>query len=255
MSREIDNFPFVYNNILQFDGKGEFYLALILKRRKDTEGKMLEGVNEDNRLIKHYFLYDSEYLHRKEDSIKQLCVQNNARAYILPQRRTCRLALWALHDKVSEALKNGSMNVHFDHLIRSCVAGMHEVPVGKKWQKRWVLDIDKDDKKTFAIANKIFFPWQDSLIESLSLHIACRLQEALIPDSKERTEAVKKFMPEVEAAYYGDKILLMRTPNGYHIVTPPFNRDPEACEKYFGGWNPEWVKTDAMALMYSPEMN
>ena len=255
MSEEIDNFKIVYDNLLKFDEEGEFYLALILKRRKDTKGKMVEGVNEDNRLIKHYFIYDSEYLHRKEESIKQLCRQNNARAYILPQRRTCRLALWALHDKVSDTLKNGAMNVHFDHLIRSCVAGMHEVPSGKKWQKRWVLDIDKDDKATFDIATRLFSPSQKSIVEDLAAHIAERLTDALIPSTKERSEAVKKFMSGVEDAYNEEKITKLPTPHGWHIVTPPFNREPKACEEYFGGWKPDWVKPDAMALMYSSEIN
>ena len=54
MANEIDNFKIVYDNLLKFDCEGEFYLALILKRRKDTKGNMVEGVNEDNRLIKHY---------------------------------------------------------------------------------------------------------------------------------------------------------------------------------------------------------
>ena len=254
MEHEIDNFKIVYDNLLKFDSEGEFYLSIIMKRRKDTKGKMVEGVNEDNRLIKHYFIYDAEYLHRKEESIKQLCRQNNARAYILPQRRTCRLALWALHDKVSDTLKNGAMNVHFDHLIRSCVAGMHEVPVGKKWQKRWVLDIDKDDEQTFKIATRLFSPCQDSIIKSLAVHITSRLMDALIP-STERTEDEIRFMPEVNTVYNYEVISMLPTPHGYHIVTPPFNREPKACEEYFGGWKPDWVKTDAMALMFSPEIN
>lgn len=45
---------------------------------------MVEGVNEDNRLIKHYFVYDKEYLEQKKDAIMALCEQNNARAYIVP---------------------------------------------------------------------------------------------------------------------------------------------------------------------------
>ena len=254
MASDIDNFNFVYDNLLKFDSKGEFYLALILKRRKDTKGKMAEGVNEDNRLIKHYFIYDAEYLHRKEESIKQLCRQNNARAYIIPQRRTCRLALWEVHDKISETLRCGTMNVHFDHLIRSCVAGMHDVPVGKKWQKRWVLDIDEDNEQTFEIATKRFFPSPDSIVKELADHLSERLTDALIPSTKERTEAAKDFMPNVEAAYVKEKIKPIPTPHGFHIVTPPFNRDPKACERYFGFWKPDWVKTDAMALMFSPEI-
>ena len=62
MQYPIDNFEIAKSNLLRFDGEGEFYMVLVLKRRKDTKGKMAEGVNEDNRLIKHYFVYDKEYL-------------------------------------------------------------------------------------------------------------------------------------------------------------------------------------------------
>ena len=89
----VDNFHVVENEILKFDRQGEFYLVLILKRRKDAKGAMPEGVNEDNRLIKHFFVYDVEYFRRKRDAIRQLCAQNGARAYILPQRRSCRNVL------------------------------------------------------------------------------------------------------------------------------------------------------------------
>ena len=80
MKYPIDNVEIAKSNLLRFDGEGEFYMVLVLKRRKDAKGKMAEGVNEDNRLIKHYFVYDKEYLEKKRDAIKALCEQNNARA-------------------------------------------------------------------------------------------------------------------------------------------------------------------------------
>ena len=39
----IDNFDIVKDNILRFDSDGEFYMVLVLKRRKDTKGKMVDG--------------------------------------------------------------------------------------------------------------------------------------------------------------------------------------------------------------------
>ena len=53
MSKCIDNFNLIKNTLLDFNEEGEFYMVLLLKRRKDTKGKMVEGVNEDNRLLKH----------------------------------------------------------------------------------------------------------------------------------------------------------------------------------------------------------
>ena len=257
MTSPIYNFRIVEDNILRFDKEGEFYMVLVLKRRKDSKGKMAEGVNEDNRLIKHYFVYDKEYLEKKTDAIMTLCEQNNARAYILPQRRSCRLVLWSLHNKVSDTLKDGSMNVHFDHLIRTCVAGMHETE--EKWHKRWVIDIDADDKSNFELAAA----WRDGhsnpisdvfLMREYSSWIADRIRSALVSKYGKRYDKQKAFMPNVCARYIPEDITMLKTPHGFHIVTPPFNRDSKAMEKYFGIGCPktDWIKPDAMALLYAP---
>ena len=253
----IDNFAIVKDNILRFNEDGEFYMVLVLKRRKDTKGNMAEGVNEDNRLIKHYFVYDKEYLEKKANAIMTLCEQNNARAYILPQRRSCRLALWSLHDKVSDTLKDGSMNVHFDHLIRTCVAGMHETE--EKWHKRWVIDIDADDKDNFELAvawrEKCFNPTSDNfLMREYSSWVAYKIRNAIVLKYGNRSDEVKEFMPSVGGNYVSEDVTLLETPHGFHIVTPPFNRNPKAMEKYFGIGCPktDWIKPDAMALLYAP---
>lgn len=255
MCSEIDNFGIVRNNVLQFGAEGEFYMILVLRRRKDVKGKVVEGVNEDNRLIKHFFVYDKEYFDRKKDAIIALCKQNNARAYILPQRRSHDIIMWALHNKTGEVLKSGAKNTHFDHLIRSCVAGIHEVPTNAKWHKRWVIDIDSDDDETMYIASG----WGrvdsgDGAIEKLGTYLADKIRKALVLAYGNRSEESKEFMPKI-SGYYTDKdITLLPTPHGFHIVTPPFNREEKAMKKYFGFAIPSsWIKPDAMALLYAPE--
>lgn len=263
----IDNFQISYDNLLKFDAEGEFYLAMVLKRRKDSKGKMLEGVNEDNRLIKHYFIYDKEYLHRKEAAIKALCEQNNARAYILPQRRSHDLVMWALHEKTGEILKSGAKNTHFDHLIRSCVAGCHEVPPDAKWHKRWVIDIDEDDSDfkviyhTWCLQKEIYREWcaeHDTLDCSKKVFLWSlqrKLQRALCNDSIHNrfSEEAVRFMPDRKHDFTNSDVIVLPTPHGFHIVTPPFNRDKKAMEAYFGFAIPsDWIKPDAMALLYAP---
>lgn len=259
MEYPIDNFEIAKSNLLRFDGDGEFYMVLVLKRRKDTKGKVADGANEDNRLIKHYFVYDKEYLEKKKKAIENLCEQNNARAYLLPQRRSCRLALWGLHDKVSETLKCGSMNVHFDHLIRSCVAGLHET--SEKWHKRWVIDIDADDAETLTTALETVWKFPDaiqeaSVVKEYAEWIAEKLRAALVVPHifGSRPESARVFMPEAVIRYVEDDVTVLRTPHGFHIVTPPFNRDKKAMDAYFGVGCPksEWIKQDAMALLYAP---
>ena len=266
MKHQIDNFEIAANQLLQFDKDGEFYLVLVLKRRKDTKGGMVEGVNEGNRLIKHYFIYDKDYLLRKEAAIKQLCEQNNARAYILPQRRSHDLVMWALHNKTGDVLKAGAKNTHFDHLIRSCVAGMHEVPPDAKWHKRWVIDIDRDDDRTtklFEEASRRFIPPMDrrSLDDAL-WHELVRYVRDMIRNLFRKSGNGELSKNEAWMKMTGGKsrvgntemdVTLLNTPHGWHIVCPPFNREEKACVDYFRGlWNNDWVKTDAMALLFAP---
>lgn len=272
MAKAIDNFLLVRDNLLRFEREGEFYLVLILRRRKDIKGIPAEGVNEDNRLIKHYFIYDREYLDRKRDAIVALCDQNNARAYILPQRRSHDVVMWALHNKTGEILRSGARNTHFDHLIRSCVAGTHETPPDCKHHKRWVIDIDADDADTQKIAENIFVPGSAfhavaeccGKIDPIAWYaewLAIKLREALILPSRypmqNRPSDVQCYMPNVGAFYDLNDISVLPTPNGFHVVTPPFNRERKAMERYFGMGCPiaNWIKPDAMTLLYAPKDN
>ena len=257
----IDNFSIIERDVLNFSDEGTFYMILILKRRKDTKGRMAEGVNEDNRLIKHFFVYDREYFNKKRQAIVNLCEQNDARAYILPQRRSCRLVLWNLHDKISDTLKRGSMNTHFDHLIRSCVAGCHDV--ADKSHKRWVIDIDADEKDTLEVLKALWrFSNPDSPtapvmfdMKPLAEYLASKIRRALVLNYGNRAPDVQEFMPNTNAAYRDSDICVLETPHGFHIVTPPFNREQKALRKYLGGdfLKQDMIKPDAMALLYAPD--
>jgi len=234
--------------LLKFDKEGEFYMILVLRRRKDVKGKVVEGVNEDNRRIKHFFVYDKEYFDRKKDAIIALCKQNNARAYILPQRRSHDIIMWALHNKTGEVLKSGAKNTHFDHLIRSCVAGIHEVPPNAKWHKRWVLDLDEDE---FLKSGKGSEPYS---LDYYAHFLWGRIQAALVGIDGVRSGEAISYMPDLSHKYESSDVTLLRTPHGWHIVTPPFNRDIKTMKQFFGVEIPSaWIKPDAMALLYAPE--
>ena len=252
----IDNFDIVRDNLLKFDKQGEFYMILVLRRRKDVKGSVVEGINEDNRLIKHYFVYDKEYFDKKRQAIINLCEQNNARAYILPQRRTCKLVLWNLHDTISDTLKKGPMNVHFDHLIRSSVAGMHETPPDAKWHKRWVIDLDEDEFAESGLGMKMAESKENPLSVDFYAHsLLGRIRAALVGINGVRSGEAIDYMANIPSFYYeSNDVTLLKTPHGWHIVTPPFNRDAKAMEKFFGFAIPsDWIKPDAMAMLYAPD--
>ena len=255
MGNEIDNFGIVRNNLLQFGAEGEFYMILVLRRRKDVKGKVVEGVNEDNRLIKHFFVYDKEYFDRKKEAIIALCKQNNARAYILSQRRSHDIIMWALHNKTGELLKSGAKNTHFDHLIRSCVAGIHEVPQNAKWHKRWVLDLDEDEFLKSGIGATMVKEGSEPLsLDLYTFFVLGKILNALVGIDGVRNGEAISYMPDLSHKYEPRDVTLLKTPHGWHIVTPPFNREEKAMKKYFGFAIPgSWIKPDAMTLLYAPE--
>lgn len=283
MNSQLDNSALIRERILKYDNKGDFYFVLILKRRKDSKGHMVEGVNEDNRLIKHFFLYSLDYYDRKLDAIRKLCDQNDARAYILPQRRNevtvlCSL-LVKIVDIVVERLKNtviGLFNarkenknlrenlrlaiqgrlsenektdllmrldnhdemdrkaedgdnqcgIHFDHLIRSCVAGCHLSD-----RKRWLIDLDHDDTCFKDMTEDEFNAYVERVI-------------AKIREIRHLYRMPEKF-----------DLTVVPTPHGKHIVTEPFNKQEMNCPKLSKNplpiWKADWLKEDAMTLIYS----
>lgn len=285
MNSRLDNTELVREKLLKYDHKGDFYFAMVLKRRKDTKGKMLEGVNEDNRLIKHYFFYDLDYFDKKIESVKRLCDDNDARAYLLPQRRNDLTILCALHEKTGELIDERAKNaikllfeavsqknnllqiaqsileegelscadrdylknmlsirrkemdgeifgqgIHFDHLIRSCVAGCHLSD-----RKRWVIDLDHDSEELKNLS--------DSEFDSYVLKVIDKI-----------TEIRSRFGQNVNC-----DTVIVPTPHGKHIVTEPFNKSAINAQKMSGNslpyWKPDWLKEDAMTLIYSSLKN
>lgn len=280
---KIDNFQLVRNSILNFENKGDFFFILILKRRKDTKGAMVEGVNEDNRLIKHYFVYSKDYFDKKAEAIRNLCDQNDARAYILPQRRNevtvlCSL-LVKIADIVVERLKNtvlglfkarkenknlrenlrlaiqgrlsekektdllmrldahdamdrkaedgdNQCGLHFDHLIRSCVAGCHQSD-----RSRWVIDIDRDAPEFKGYTDEQFNGYVYDVIDLIT----------------EIRRVYKQTLPY--------DTVVVPTPHGVHIVTEPFNKQELVAQKRVKNTLPFWdnnrIQADAMTMIYS----
>lgn len=76
---EVDNFDRICK-ILEFNKKDEFYFLQIIQRKKD--GNVTDTGNNGYRTIKTYYIYSVEQLRKKKDKIKELCLKNNARAYI-----------------------------------------------------------------------------------------------------------------------------------------------------------------------------
>lgn len=220
---KIDNFSIAYERLLKFEKPGDFFFIKVIKRRKDFKDKMDCGVNEDNRIIKHFFVYSEEYLRSKEAEIKQLCHDNGARAYILPQCRYCPIVMRELAAKTISLID--STNCHFDGLMRSVVDGCHRVDSSRKYLKRWVVDIDK--KEVDSSGYKDF--------EDFVCEVECR---------------IRAVMTKFNSGCPND-VVIVPTRNGVHIITPPFNRSQEVFDRLFSGLiKQDMIKTDGATILY-----
>ena len=96
--QEVDNFDLIAD-ALEFNNRDEFYFLQIIQRKKD--GNVAQVTNSRYRTIKTYYIYSKEQLMDKRDKIKELCIKNNARAYICLNRRNAQeVALQAIQDYV-----------------------------------------------------------------------------------------------------------------------------------------------------------
>ena len=230
------NFNLAAQKLLKFDERGEFYIVeAICRPKKDGESTLLGTTNNHTRMIRMCTFYNVESFNRMIDEMVKVCDANNARAYLLPQRRTTYGAMKAI---IANALQNiDNAEVNFNRFISSSLCGMHESK-----HKRWVFDIDFD----CPVLNKwCRETYTDAKVIVPSLQ--CKGMLAFYEHVKERVVKC--------GSGTADDVVIVPTQNGYHIVTPPFN--PNACPKLGLGeipqpYSPKWQKKDAMTLLYVP---
>ena len=161
--------------LLNFSEKGDFYMLYVFKRKKDQP----EGERDNHqsvRTIKTYCIESIEHLDRRWAEIIQLCEMFNARAYIHVQKQNHFDVSLTMMATLAQRIQNGANNQK----------GLFDSVVGqiKTQEKRWIVDIDTEDKKF--------------------------LRE------------VTMFLMEIQPV--GDKIeKVIPTKNGFHLITQKFN--------------------------------
>lgn len=226
----VDNIDIIRDRILKFDRKGVFYVVHILKRKKDKNADFAVG-DDDARLIKTYYIDSMERFDRKISQIKNLCFLNNARAYILPQRRyrldTNRAMLKCVVDNIDNE------GIHYDHILRSSVCGCH-----KSDRKLWVIDCDKDGDSA---------KWKKMLDD---MEVGETVDDVFERYVNANVEDIKRLIDKGDGKYSSDDVFVIPTRNGKHIITPPFVSDPNIIR----GTSIDYcnIKRDEMTLMYMP---
>lgn len=83
----IDNFTII-KSILEFKSEDDFYLLQILQRKKDSNGRNVNGTNNNSRLIKAYYIDSLDHFDSIQTEIIQFCEIFGARAGISLNKRS-----------------------------------------------------------------------------------------------------------------------------------------------------------------------
>ena len=206
---EIDNFD-IFKSHLTFRDKTDRYIVHIMRRPKDLKNlpeMAAIGANEHQRMLRTYYIDSLEYLDRKTPAIRELCVTNHARAYILPQVRNNFECLLSLGEKVLETIRLGNWSVKPEHLLRSAYCEYH-----KSRDKQWILDLDEDCMVEYR--HTVNYGGQTLTTRKWTVEEVLELVR----------ENLKTCGKDPSLAY------VVKTKSGHHIVTSPFNRQKAAEE-------------------------
>lgn len=139
---EVDNFDRICK-ILEFNKKDEFYFLQIIQRKKD--GNVTDTGNNGYRTIKTYYIYNVEQLRKKEDKIKELCLKNNARAYINVNRRNAEEVALSAIQQYAQLISEG--NAYQGYRVYDSACGGTRA---RGYKPLWIVDVDSKDPEYLA---------------------------------------------------------------------------------------------------------
>lgn len=133
----IDNYTELLR-FLSFPSSDSFYLINIVKRRKDNP-----DLSKTSKLLRHFEVKSFEDFEELMPKIQDMCIENNARAYIyltrLSYKRTALKAISMLSDYLSSGQPEAGYNV------------WHKAATNAKADKKlWVVDLDTDEELAAA---------------------------------------------------------------------------------------------------------
>lgn len=136
MAKIVDNFNLI-RQFLKFEDKDDFYFLQIIERKKDGNNVPQKNRNNGYRTVKSYYIRSMEEFDHRVERIKQLCSQNNARAYInLNVRSAKEVALVAAKSYIDLVRED---RCHQGHRVYDHACGI----TPKSGVKRmWVIDVD-----------------------------------------------------------------------------------------------------------------
>lgn len=162
----INNFEQI-KGLLDFKSEDDFYFVQVFQRKKDNPG-IVKGSNNNNRLIKAYYIRSLKHLEEYQQEMINLANLFNARVGINLNKRSFYKTAFNTLKKIAEQMHNKDfMNVKKAYNT-SC--GIHN---GTD-DKIWILDIDEDmdldiivsfiDDKCYPLSQKDLFGHTESKV-------------------------------------------------------------------------------------------
>lgn len=130
----VDNFDQILN-LISFNNKDEFYFIQVIQRKKDgNDVKVSSGY----RKIKSFYIFSKEELINNKDRIRELCKNNNARAYInINVRNAKEISLHCIQE-YSETILNDQCSFKNASIWDSC-CGKYKA---RGVKQKCIVDID-----------------------------------------------------------------------------------------------------------------
>jgi len=200
-------------------GENDFYFVQLIKRRKDNP-EMLKDV----KVIRSYYINSFDDYDKLIPKIIETCDNENCRAYIrLNKRNYDKLALKLISETAQLASNSNDLR-SLPNLFDSVAGQFSSDP-----DKKWIVDVDWKDLENineFIIDGDIF-----NIVNGIPeiVHLFSTLKDLQVGANKD---------PLLE---------LIKTKNGFHVVTRPFNL--HLFSKTFPNLQ---VHKDNMSIIYCP---
>lgn len=132
---EIDNFRIFDNWFEKLKSKEDFYFVQVIQRKKD--GVNLPSYTSGARTLRSFYFFTLEDYLKEESYIKELCVNNNARAYFWINPRNSKDVACEVITTFAELLKGD--NTRQGISVYNRATGRSKC---NKYNSLWIIDID-----------------------------------------------------------------------------------------------------------------
>lgn len=130
----VNNFELI-KPLLKWDSDDEFYFVQVIQRKKDNPG-IVKGSNNNNRLIKAYYIKSTEHLDKYKEEMITLADTFNARVGINLNKRSFKRTTLNTLEKIIHQMQNGDYHNTMKAYNSAC--GIYN----SQSDRIWLLDVD-----------------------------------------------------------------------------------------------------------------